>query len=363
MTTALTPFQQSAGLPAHLADINENTNIVERESIPQLSFRGKVWRIVIAGEETIVKRSDGEPSSTVIGVILDYNKARSRAFFEGAYVEGQASKPTCWSHDGVVPHESVVDKQAATCASCPQSAKGSKVTPDGKQVTACSQFKRAVFVPIANTKFQPLLLKLPQTSIWDKDGKENEAAGFYAFDQYLDFLKRKGVNHTAAVVTKIKFDQRNSYPKLLFGPMDWLPEGNVQDIKDQLAKVDELNKILNVDPAGGEPGADAAAEAGAAPATAAPAAKPAAAKPAAPKPAPPPPPAPKPDDDDAGAGSFGAAPAAPAAPAVAPKPAAKPVAPKPAPAAAAAPAAPEVVAEGDAKAAGIGALLSAWDNE
>jgi hypothetical protein len=382
MNTDITLFENK-GLPAHLVDLNAQTNIIPRESIPMLSFRGKVFRNVVGGEESIVykmgKDANGnivqtdEPATMVAVIVLDYNKNRSRAYFEGAYEEGKATPPTCWSHDGIVPHESVQNKQAATCASCPQSVKGSKVSDAGKELTACAQFKRVAVLPATNTKHPSLLLKLPQTSMWDKDAEEFAQKGWYAFDQYLDMLKRRGVNHTASVITKIRFDPRPPYPKLLFGPLDWTPADIYDDVQEHLADQDTLNKIMSADPAGGEVDLETAAAAEAA-ATVAAAAKPtpapapakpaAAAKPAArpapPKPAPAPAPAPAPvaappeDEDELLMGTaVAAAPAAAPAPA---KPAAKPAvraAAKPA----AVPAEPVTVSGDD----GITDLLSSWE--
>lgn len=367
-TTAVTLFNSGEGLPAHLADMNEETNIVTRERIPTLSYRGKQWRIVMDGQEKIVERADGEPATIVAGVILDYNKARSRAYFDGPYEEGKVSMPRCWSPDGKKPDAKVSEPIGVTCDTCEMSKKGSKVI-DGREMTACSQFKRMVFVPIQNTKHPKLLLKIAATSIWDKDAEEFAAKGYYAFDQYLDMLKRRGINHTATVVTKIKFDPRPSYPKLFFGPADWLPAEQVPDIREQLADKDGIAKILNVDPSGevdvvdkDAPATPAAAPA-APPAAAAPAAAPkAATKPAAaaskPKAAtaPPPPPAKPavdPEDEEEQLAGFGSS-----------KPAA---AAKPAPAAAAAkaaakPAAPVQVVEAGA-ADGVGDLLSSWEDE
>ena len=362
-------------VPAHLSDLNDQTNIVPRETIPMLSFRGKTFRTVLGGEESIIykmgKDAQGsivqtdEPATMIAVVVLDYNKARSRAYFEGAYEEGKSAQPTCWSHDGVVPHESVPHKQSPTCASCPQAVKGSKVSDAGKELTACSQFKRVAILPATNTKMPSLLLKLPQTSMWDKDAEEFAQKGWYAFDQYLDMLKRRGVNHTAAVVTKIRFDPRPPYPKLLFGPLDWTPADIYDDVQEHLADKDTLNKIMSADPAGGEVDAVEAAEVEAAAAVAA-AAKPApapakptppvAAKPAArptppkavakPAPAPAPAPAAAPDDDEL---LMGAATPAPVAAKPATKPAAKPAA------------LPEPVQVSDGSGDGIGDLLSSWE--
>lgn len=363
--TAVVAFGSTEGklpVPAHLAEFAEmDTNIVTRERVPQLSFRGKTWRVIEEGNETIVTNKAGDPAAVVAGIIVDYNKSRSRAYFEGAYVEGQSKMPTCWSHDSVKPHSTVKEPPAPTCASCPMSAKGSKMF-EGREGVACSQFKRAAFVPIQNLKHKPVLLKLPQTSIWDKDAKDEAAKGFYAFDQYLDMLKARGVNHTAQVVTKIKFDPRTSYPKLLFGPLDWLPQIAVDDIKGHVADREYLDKLLSVDPDGGTPGEESTE-----PATNGAAGAPAkASAPKTPAPAPSAPPAPVAEEDDDAAlmGELVTA-EPPASKPAAAKPAKPAVAAKPAKPAAAAKPAPtvEVVEPESPKADGIGDLLNSWGEE
>lgn len=321
-TTQLTIFD-TGQMPAHLADLNEAGNIAARDQINQLSFRGKVWRVKLDGKEDVVKNSEGDPVQSVQVIILDYNKARSRSYYAGGFEEGKTAPPTCWSKDGVAPDASVKEKQHATCAGCPQSVKGSKITESGKEVTACAQFKRMVVVPSTDPGFAPLVVKIPQTSMWDKDNSENEAKGFYAFDQFMDMLKRKGVNHTASVITKIKFDARTSYPKLVFGAPAWTPPEMKAAIMAQLADKAKLDALLNI---ADVPGAVAVAapvpeefeqpnpihqpQAAAAPAPAKAATKPRPAPKAAPAPA-----APAVDPDDKPAG-FG--PATTPTPAVAP---------------------------------------------
>jgi hypothetical protein len=222
MSTSLTLFDQP--VPAAIqAAFGELSNIPEKQSTPQLSFRGKVFRVVMDGEENVVKNSAGDPVQSVRVIVLKINSDRSRAYFEGQYEEGKSQTPICWSNDGKTPDASIAEPQAQSCAACPQAAKGSKVSDSGKAMAACGTFRRVAIVPTANLDHEPLLLKIPQTSIWDKDNAENEKTGFYAFDQYLDFLRKRGVNHTGAVMTKIKFDPRPSYPKLLFGADNWTP--------------------------------------------------------------------------------------------------------------------------------------------
>jgi hypothetical protein len=370
---ALTIFDNSQ-LPAHLAELNEQGNIVARPQTNQLSFRGKAWRVIVDGVENIVRNSGGDPVQSVQVTILDYNKLRSRAYYAGGFEEGKSTPPTCWSKDGVAPDLSVPpgQKQSSTCAACPQSTKGSRVTESGKEVAACAQFKRMVVVPLHDPSFVPLLIKIPQTSMWDKNNAENEARGFYAFDQYMDLLKRKGVNHTANITTKISFDARMSYPKLIFSAAGWTPAENVEKIKAQLAEKELIDQILNVidvgpthegtAPAPEEFEQPAASGAVAAPAPAAPVAAPATATPAAAtKPATRPRPAPKaaaataaamapatdPDDTPA---SF-APPAVGAAAPAAAAPAAK----------APPPVAPAATVDTTAAASGLGSLLAGWD--
>jgi hypothetical protein len=369
-TNVLTIFDQGQ-MPAHIADLPIESNITGRDTVDQLSFRGKVWRVIVDGNEEVCKNNEGDPVQSVQMVILDYTKTRSRAYYPGNYIEGQSSAPVCWSKDGKLPDAAVTEKQHATCEGCPQSVKGSKVIEGANGVAsksaACAQFKRLAAVPIMDTAFKPLLVKIPQTSMWDANNKENEAKGFYAFDQYMDYLKRKGVKGTAQVVTKMKFDPRASYPKLLFGAHSWLPASETANIMAQLAAREKLDEILNVEAAALSRDADI------------PAAPDEYEAPAVVKPAPPAPTAPV----------AAAAPPAPAPVKAPPKPrpvvVAKPVAPVVAPAdddpddnmvipgtvvATSAPARPAVVAAAPAAVVsdepagkGLSALLTSWDDD
>jgi hypothetical protein len=295
-----------AEVPAHLVALfGDSANITPRFSINQLSYRGKTWRRVVDGEEVALTRTDAatgdiEPLPIVNLVVLDHNKGRSRAFYAGSFEEGKNTAPDCYSGDGVTPDASVKEPCAATCATCPNAVKGSKITEAGKQVTACSPFKRVAVIPSANIGQHPaMLLRLAQTSVWDKDNPE-EAKGWYAWDQYLDMLRARGAKHTAVVETRAKFDMSKAYPKLLFSASRWLNPEEATAVKAELAKQEkDITDILTGAPdrdgmAAGAPASGAAspavapAEAAAAVAAAAvakaQAPAPAAAKPAAPKP-------------------------------------------------------------------------------
>jgi hypothetical protein len=361
MNTALVAIDSTAVAPAYAdAFFGEEDNVAAKVTIPSLSFKGKVWRVAVDGSETVLtrKNQDGEdePTPIVKMVVLNFSKARSRAYYEGAYEEGKAAAPRCASIDGVAPDASVAEPMSSTCASCPMSAKGSKISDNGKATVACAQNKRLVVVPAAKLDFQPLLLRLAPTSIWDKDNKENEAKGWFAWDQYVDWLRTKGVNHTAKVVTSIKFDSRVAYPKLLFKGAGWLDEASMSaaaKVWNSEAVTDILSgkEFATAKPSGSEGAAPEGDDDMAAPApTPAPAPKVKAAPKPKPAPVAPAPVAAVDDDDDEDGGIF--QPAAAAAPAPAPAPAPAAAAPV---AAAAAPAAATV-------AAGLAGLMAEWDD-
>lgn len=250
MPNDIIPFGAGSEVPAHLQNLfGDDSNIAPRSTINQLSYRGKVWRRVVDGEETVMTRmEDGEkvPMSIVSVIVLDHNKNRSRSYYEGAYEEGKNQAPTCYSSDGKTPDADVKEPCAATCDTCPNSVKGSKINESGKQSTLCTPFKRIAIVPAgkAVSTHVPLLLRLAQTSIWDKDN-EQEAQGWYAWDQYMDMLRARGAKHTAAVVTKIKFDPATAYPKLLFSAGGWASPEEAAAAKQRLASdADVIAKIL-----------------------------------------------------------------------------------------------------------------------
>lgn len=349
MSTALSLFTPQS-LPAHVAAfLDEEANIPERNTIPSLTFKGKVWTITVNGDSKPLMKRDEEgdqvPVQVIPVVILDFQKRRGRMFFEGNYDPNKPGKPKCWSDDGVTPHPNVREKQAVSCAACPLAAKGSRISDDGKQTTACSQHRLLVVIPEKSLEFPALRLKLAITSDYDGQSPELEAAGWYAFSNYMDLLRSKNVKHTGALVTKIKFDPNAAYPKLIFSPSRWLDANELAKVAER-AKSDEVKALLSSDALAADVAAqsDEMAPVAAAPVAAAPVAPPtpapakasqpapaapvatavvdededldaliASAVPVAAPPAPPAPPAPT-----KGKGTRKAAPAAPAAPVAAP---------------------------------------------
>lgn len=233
-----------AALPAYLADtLGElGTNIPERTNVPSLSYEGKTWAIHKDGNKTKlqVQNADGDmvPVPIMRVVVLNFNADRGRAYYPGLYNPAASAAPVCWSADGKTPDPSVKEKQSPDCNGCPMSIKGSKVI-DGKEMVACGSHRMIAVAPAFEIDSDPLRLKIAVTSDYDKEIVEH---GWFAFRQYVDFLKARGITHTALVVTKIKFDMQAQYPKLLFALDRVLTPDEIVRMKTALAnpKVAEL---------------------------------------------------------------------------------------------------------------------------
>lgn len=235
-------------VPAHIAARFTETNIVERDSLPTLTFTGKVWTITVGGEKTKLLRRDEDgdeaPVATLPVVILDYAKNRGRSFYEGAYDPDNTSSPKCWSEDSITPEDTVPEKVSDKCATCPMAAKGSRVSDNGKATVACSQHRILAVVPVKRLDIAPLRLKLAVTSDYDGQSKDLQAQGKFAFSNYLDFIKARGVLHTASLVTKLAFDPAQAYPKLLFSATRYLTEAELKGVDAIMADGSGVAAIL-----------------------------------------------------------------------------------------------------------------------
>ena len=112
------------------------------QSFPRISIKASRFRIVEGDTETVLD------STTLDVVIVGANPRLSKTWYAKAWdKDAEPTGPDCFSLDGIGPDPESTDPQNDMCASCPQNAWGSKVTPTGQQVKACSDNKRlAVFV-------------------------------------------------------------------------------------------------------------------------------------------------------------------------------------------------------------------------
>ena len=219
VVNTLPAFVPGAQLPAYMQNAAEvlGSNLPDRVSIPSLSYEGKVWQVVNGKDKRKLQTKNAEgdivPMAVMRVVVLGVAPRRGRAYYPSSYDPTKAAQPDCWSSDGVEPDENVKAPISKACQTCPMAAKGSKVT-DGREGYACAQHRILAVVPNQDITSEPLRLKIAITSDWDKDNTE---PGWFAFQQYVDFLKAQGIAHSGMVVTKMKFDNNTAYPKILFG--------------------------------------------------------------------------------------------------------------------------------------------------
>jgi hypothetical protein len=233
--TVIAPFVPGAALPAHLQQAADElgSNMPERNNIPSLSYEGKVWQIVNGKDKTKLQQRNNEgdivPMSVMRLVVIDLNGRRGRSYYAVGYDATKPAQPDCWSSDGEAPEDAVPTKQSPSCKTCPMAVKGSRLV-DGREMTACSQHRILAVVPSGDIASDPLRLKIAMTSDWDKD---NVDPGWFAFQQYMDFLKGQGIPHSSMVVTKAKFDNNTAYPKVLFAVDRFLSEAEMDDVRIQ----------------------------------------------------------------------------------------------------------------------------------
>ena len=262
MSTAVTVHSIGGSVrPAHFDEVlgDMESNIKEKISIPRLSVSGKMFTMIVNGESTVLTKTDpdtGERSNLQFAnvVVVAMNPNRSRTFFAKGYVKGENQAPACYSSDGLRPDKDIKAPQSATCAACPKSVKGSKISDNGKETYACDVKKRLAVWPEIMLRNPSLNLPvmqmvLPITSIWDKQNSQNDAEGWFAWDNYVDDLRARGAKYTGEVVTRIKFDDVDQ-PKLLFKAVRWLDDAEHHQFNEMLAvkgvaKAPDTLKLLN----------------------------------------------------------------------------------------------------------------------
>jgi len=294
------------GVPSALAQ-SLTGGLPSGNSFPRISIKGARFRIVEGDTETVLD------STTIDVVIVGANPRLSKTWYAKQWTpDSEPQVPDCFSLDGISPDPEATAPQNDLCASCPQNAWGSKVTPQGQQIKACADQKRLAVVAADDPSGPIYLLSVTP-------------AALKGLNQYQKELSVRGIP-PEIVKTRVSFDTDASFPKLKFTFGGFL-DADTQQVVDGLfglERVKEITGEIPRTPVAVSQIANAPAPAPVAPKPAVTAAAPVA------EPAP----APAPTQAAAPKRGFGASKAAAApAPAPAPAPAAAPA--KPAKAAAA----------------------------
>ncbi len=239
MSNDLIPLgDETAGLPAHLANAfsNENDDLTSGVSggYPIISYKGKVWAVTDGGTKRTVLRDDGDAAASLQVVIVKANPIVTKVYYEGAFVEGSDSKPTCYSDNGVTPASDAQVPQCDTCALCPHNQWGSSQGENGGKGKACSDNRRLAVAP-SNDLDNVMLLRVPPSSL-------------RALRTYAQALGRRKAPYQA-VITKIGFDPNVAYPSFTFTPVGWVSPEDLTRVQE-LMESDTVGQIIGSDPLG-----------------------------------------------------------------------------------------------------------------
>jgi hypothetical protein len=213
------------GVPAYLKELQDDaTNSIAGggDDLGQyrISIKGGAFRENIGTKEIRVSE---ERAMNVIIVKAAPNVYR--AFYEGAYVEGQNASPTCWSVNNQTPAEVVPadQKQASRCMDCKQNIKGSG---QGEGRACRYQQRIAVLVEGETDRRKVAQVILPATSVFGEGEK-----GKLPLQAYGRHLKAHNTP-VVGVVTEMRFDINSPTPKLFFKPVRPITEEEFEAVKD-----------------------------------------------------------------------------------------------------------------------------------
>lgn len=185
----------------------------------RLSIKGGVFRKMVGGKEV------GAIEDRHMNIIfVKMAHAASRQCYEGTYEEGKAVSPVCWSNDSIKPDADVEHPCAPTCDVCPNSAKGSNDSGVG---TKCKLSWRTAVVLPQDPSGDVLEFVVPAASAFGKE--EN---GRWPFKSYVSMLASNNIA-AGRVITKVQFDTKVQYPKVLFSPVGAVDQADYDTIAGQ----------------------------------------------------------------------------------------------------------------------------------
>lgn len=210
------------GALATVGGLDEDTLAVaggNRQGNKRISIKGGVFRKYAGGKEI------GAIEDRYMNIIIvKMAHKASRMFYDKGYKEGEKVSPACWSSDSETPDAEVKSPAANTCASCPNSAKGSGDNGIG---TKCKLSWRTAVVLPNDPAGDVMQLVLPATSAF---GKEDSSR--WPFRPYIQHLASHNVS-AGRVVTKMAFDTKSPTPKVLFSPVGAVPDADLEIIARQ----------------------------------------------------------------------------------------------------------------------------------
>lgn len=159
--------------------------------------------VKIGTDKTFTFPNGDETAGPFEAVILDYQYLNE--YYEGAFVRGKPNRALCYANGSIdtklVPADDSPEKQAESCAKCPNNQFGS--AGNGK---ACKNRVVVAFLPPNADVDTPIhIIKLPPTAIKH-------------FAKYMRTITKTARKSPIELVTMIGFDPDSSYATPMFEP-------------------------------------------------------------------------------------------------------------------------------------------------
>ena len=231
----ITLFQNGGSLSTRRRhDLSETTRALMGGGVgKRISIEGGVWRLIVGGQEVAVNE---DRAMNVI--ILRAAPHNSRTFYEGKYVKGTKSVPSCWSNDGTTPDASVKNPQSDKCATCPQNIKGSG---DRAESRACRYSRKLAVLLENDVDGDVYAMSVPAASIFGQG--EGRKMGL---QQYARFLGGHGAD-VNDVVTEMRFDTQAEGVKLVFSAVREISDAEFEVVnrrKDEQGTIDAVTMTV-----------------------------------------------------------------------------------------------------------------------
>jgi hypothetical protein len=235
MSYEIIPFQPGV-IPSYIrsegpTELTKNL-LKQTFNVKRISIRGKVFRLIIGGEE-VAKNKQGYLDVIVVNGAPSYN----RTYYEGAYDPRaeQAAAPRCWSNDSKVPAPDVQEPMHDNCRDCPMNIKGS----GNGDSRACRIKQRIAVVLAVDPDSGVYLLEIPAASIFGK-GQDN----LLPWEAYVRYVasQQLGVDR---LVTRITLDEDAETPRLLFTPVGYPPR-ELLSVLDEMGQSEDAKAAINI---------------------------------------------------------------------------------------------------------------------
>ena len=232
----LTATIGSGALPAHLQDFGAAANISQSatggiqigQSHSRISIKQNRFRLLSEqGQEYVV------PQLHLDVIVVGANDHVSKLYYAAAFnpADPEPPAPDCYSDNGIGPSDRALRPQSATCAGCPHAAWGSKLTPAGVKVKACSDSKKLAVLLADNPTGAIYELRVPAATMENLVGVMNQIGK---------------ATPLPSVVLRVTFDATSNYPKLLFTPVAYITPEQKAAVLDAIGS-DEADKVVGKD--------------------------------------------------------------------------------------------------------------------